>query len=167
MKRLVVYYLLYFSPLMLFSQLYVLPNEKEVFSFETENGKKMVLAQDKSSKYLVYRFGTKEKVELEYPTKDKLSWKKFSYSSYHRGGAGKNEGMDNNYLYFTNNNFKYVIYDNFVSAGDGFGYFVGIKVINLKTKKTTDIPAKHGTRQGELFLFKKNKLVTQGEEYFD
>ncbi|MEY4926599.1 MAG: hypothetical protein RI894_1035 [Bacteroidota bacterium] len=46
----------------------LLPNEECVFSFKTKSGKTMMLAKDKTEKYLIYRFGTKNNIELEFPT---------------------------------------------------------------------------------------------------
>ncbi len=144
-----------------------MPNEKEVYSFTTEKGKKMVLARDKNNNYLVYRFGTDSIIELEFPEKNKSSWKKFNYSYYHRQGGASNEGQDQNYLYFINKDYKYILYDTHVQAGNGYAYFSGIKVINMKTKKVTDIPANSKTSKGGLLEFKNNNLVTKGDELFD
>ena len=77
-----------------FAQNYILPNEKVVFSFITKNCKKMVLAKDKNNNYLIYRFGSTQKIELEYPKdKNMLSWSKFRFSFYLRGGGVQNESF--------------------------------------------------------------------------
>lgn len=84
-KLLIILYLL--VPLTFWAQ-YLLPNEEIIYSFETKNGKKMSLVKDKTNKYIQYRFGTKNKVEMEFPSeKNKESWKKFHYNSYWRGGG--------------------------------------------------------------------------------
>ena len=49
-----------------YSQTYILSNEEVIFSFQTKNGKKMVLAKDKGNEYIIYRFGSLKKIELEY-----------------------------------------------------------------------------------------------------
>ncbi|WP_130735837.1 hypothetical protein [Flavobacterium sp. J27] len=45
-----------------FAQNYLLPNEELIFGFETQRGKKLVLAKDKNNAYIIYRFGTIEKL---------------------------------------------------------------------------------------------------------
>ena len=85
-----------------FGQSFTLPNEEVIFSFNTQNGKKVTLNKDTANNYVIYRFGTKEKIEFEFPGKSKSSWTDFKYSFYLRGGGTQNEGMDLNYIYFTN-----------------------------------------------------------------
>ena len=56
-----------------FGQNFTLPNEEVVFSFDTQNGKKVTLNKDKANSYLIYGFGTKDKIEFELPGKSKSS----------------------------------------------------------------------------------------------
>ena len=58
--------------------------------------------------------------------------------------------MDLNYIYFTNKNFKYVIYDTYFAAGNKQN--IGIKIIDLKTSKTTNIK---GGRKALVDFFSK------------
>jgi hypothetical protein len=147
------------------AQAYTLSNEEVIFSFDTQNGKHVTVNKDKENKYLIYRFGTKQKVEFAFPNKTKESWKSFSYSFYMRGGGKQNEGMDLNYLVFMNNAFKYVIYDTYHAVRNK--YAIGIRIINLTTNITTDIKGKFKTRKGTLIDFRDNGLVTIGDELFD
>jgi hypothetical protein len=147
------------------SQNYILPNEELIYSFETLKGKKMVLAKDKTDNYIVYRFGTKIKVELEYPEKTKESWQKFTYSFYMRGGGTENEGMDLNYVCFINNDTKYIIYDNYIAVGNE--QKIGVKIIDLKSIKTIDLKANKKTRKGTLTDLRDNNLIKTSEEIFD
>src|SRR5882724_5416344 len=78
-------------------QSFILPNEDLIYSFATSNGKQLVLVKDKSDKYIIYRFGSKTKIEFEFPEKNKSSFSKFKYSFYLRGGGSDNAGMDLNY----------------------------------------------------------------------
>jgi hypothetical protein len=149
----------------IFAQQYLLPNESLLYSFETKNGKTMMLAKDKKDKYIIYRFGTKSKVEFEYPEKDKSSWQKLAYSFYMRGGGAKNEGMDLNYINFTSNDFKYIIYDTYEAVGNHIEF--GLKIINLKTNKKTTILGLKKTEKGSLIDFRDNELIRKCEELFD
>ncbi len=83
-------------------QKYILSNETVIFSFNTQNGKVLTVNKDKENKYIIYRFGTKDKVEFEYPNKLESSWTNFKYSYYLRGGGVQNEAMDMNSLEFVN-----------------------------------------------------------------
>ena len=56
------------------AQQYLLKNENVIFSFDTQSGKHVVLAKDKDNAYLVYRYGTTDSIEFEYPEKNKDSW---------------------------------------------------------------------------------------------
>ena len=144
---------------------YLLPNEEIIFSFKTKNGRILSLNKDKSDKYIVYRFGTKDNIELEYPEKNKSSWNKFEYSYWLRGGGIDNEGIDLNYVTFTMGNIKYVIYDTYFSRGEE--YAVGIKVIDLKTQKEIDISGLRKTRKGTIVDLRYNDLIKRGEEIYD
>jgi hypothetical protein len=148
--------LLFFS-LAAKAQRFLLKNESVIFSFDTKSGKHVVLAKDNDNAYIVYRYGTTDSVEFEYPEKNKDSWKKFKYSYYQRGGGVQNEGMDLNYLFFINNGFKYNIYDTYYAVGNKFE--IGISVINLKTSKTVDIKGIKNTRKGTVTDFRDNKLI--------
>ncbi|HEY8971304.1 MAG TPA: hypothetical protein VIM64_19505 [Puia sp.] len=139
------------------AQGYLRNNEMSIFSFHTQGGKYVMLAKDKDDAYIVYRYGTRDSIEFEYPEKNKDSWKKFKYSYYLRGGGAKNEGMDLNYLYFTNNGYKYSIYDTYYAVNNRSA--VGISVTNLKTNKTIDIKGAGNTRKGTMTDFRNNNLV--------
>ncbi len=140
---------------------YVLPNEEVIFSFETQSGKKVTLNKDKENKYIIYRFGTKNKVELEFSDKTKNSFKQFNYSFYMRGGGAQNEDMDLNYVSFTNVNYKYVIYDPYYAVGNKKE--IGIKVIDLKTSQPQTIKGNYTTRKGTLINFRDNALISVDE----
>ncbi|QNN43719.1 hypothetical protein [Pedobacter roseus] len=148
-----------------FAQNLILPGEEVLFSFETRNGKKLTLNKSKADNNIVYRFGTKDKVELEFQGKSKSSRKDFKYSFYMRGGGVQNEGMDLNYVYFSNNGFKYVVYETYEAVGNK--QEIGVKIINLKTQKTTDIKGDLKTRKGTLTDFRFNKFLEIGDELFE
>ncbi len=148
-----------------FGQSLTFSNEEVIFSFQTQSGKKVTLNKDKQNNYIVYRFGTKEKIKFEFPEKSKSSWTNFKYSFYLRGGGTQNEGMDLNYIYFVNKNFKYVIYNTYFAVGNK--QTVGLKIINLKTNKTTDIKGDRKTQKGTLVNFRDNNLLEIGDELFD
>ena len=146
-------------------QAFTLPDEELKFSFTTQNGKKVTVNKGKENNYLIYRFSSKDKIEFAFPDTSKNSWKAFKYSFYLRGGGPQNEGMDLNYLYFTNNGFRYVVYDTYYAVGNK--QEIGIKIINLTTNKTTNIKGDRKTRKGTLTGFRDNNLVEIGEELFD
>ncbi|UQB68248.1 hypothetical protein [Epilithonimonas zeae] len=137
--------LLFLIPSTIWSQ-YLLPNEEIVYSFETKNGKKMALVKDKTNKYIQYRFGTKSKIEMEFPKeRTKESWKQFHYNSYWRGGGVANAGMEIDNLQFFNNGVEYLLFRTYHAEGEV--YSAGIIVTN-KTKKTTRIIGNYKTVKG-------------------
>jgi hypothetical protein len=164
-KKCSILFLVLFSSINSFAQDYTLQNEELIFSFATKNAKQGTLSKDKANGYIIYRFGTKDKVEFEYPTKTKSSFSAFTYSFLMRGGGTQNEGVDLNYVYFTNKGFKYVIYDTYYATGNKKE--IGIKIINLITNKTTNIKGAIKTPKGTLVDFRDNNLLMIGEEIFD
>ena len=147
------------------AQLYLLKNEISIFSFDTKNGKHMELAKDSNDAYIIYRFGKTNKIEFEYSSKDKASWKKFSFSTEIRGGGTQNEGIDLNYVYFINKKFKYVIYSTYFARGQITK--TGIKIFDLNKNTMIDIPAKAKTVKGTLTDIRDNNLIGVGNEFFD
>jgi len=147
------------------AQRYLLNNETVVFSFNTQNGKHVTLARDKSNSYIVYRYGTPDSVELEFPEKSKESWKKFKYAWYLRGGGAANAGMDLNYFYFTTNGYRYYIYDVYYAEEKKYG--IGVGVTDLKTNKTITIRGVKKTQKGTLINLRDNNLVERDEDMID
>jgi hypothetical protein len=144
---------------------YTLENEVVIFSFSIKNGKTAVLSKDKNNGYIIYRFGTKDKIELEYPKeKTSASWKKFTYSSYLRGGGIDNLGMDLNYIAFVNGDYKYVLYTTYVAEG-GDESNLGIKVFDNKSDKLiANSKGKKSTWKGNLTVFRDSELINRDEE---
>lgn len=146
---------------------FVLPNEVVVLSFKTKKKKQVFLCRDKDDRYLVYRFGSKSKVELQFPGKlDETSFQKFEYSSYFRGGGVENLAMNLDYLSFTNSGYRYVIYKTYASESVGHEDEVGIRVIHLKTQKETSIEGDFNTFEGG-FPEDVMEKVTQSETLYD
>lgn len=139
------------------AQRFLQKGEILLFSFDTRAGKHVVLARDKENAYLVYRFGTKDSVEFEYPEKNRDSWLKFVFSYYDRGGGVQNEGENLNYVSFTNNGYRYSLYDSWYAEQNEFS--VGISVTNLKTNKTVVIRGEPKTRKGTLRDFRGNNWL--------
>ena len=139
-------------------QNYVLENENVIISFQTKNNKFVYLCQDKNEKYIVYRFGTKEKIELEYPkVKDITSWSKFEFFSYLRGGGIENDAKDLNEISFQNHQNQYTIYQNYYS--DEEKYEIGINVVNLNTNKTIRIIGDNKTKKGTLIDLRDSENI--------
>lgn len=146
---------------------FVLTNEVVVLSFKTKKKKQVFLCRDKDNRYLVYRFGSKSKVELQFPGKlDETSFQKFEYSSYFRGGGVENLAMNLDYLSFTNSGYRYVIYKTYASESVGNEDEVGIRVIHLKTQEETNIEGDFNTFEGG-FPEEIMEKVTQTETLYD
>ncbi|MGI4759076.1 MAG: hypothetical protein ACRYF0_00110 [Janthinobacterium lividum] len=88
------------------------PGETTVFSFRTSRGKVASLCEGPKAAYLVYRFGTASKVELQYPAVlDTSSWRKFTYHKHYYDGTN-NASEDVNQLSFTIGTVEYMLFDN-------------------------------------------------------
>lgn len=163
MKKIATYFTLIISFLIANSAIAQLDlgNEEIVYSFKTEKGKSVVLCVTIDKDYMIYRYGTDEKVELEFPNiLNETSFTRFKYYYLHRGGGPQNAGMDMNYIVFKNGSYKYVIYDEI----DEDVTHCGIRVTDEKTGKTTDIKGIFSTRTGTLTDFRTNELVEVFEE---
>lgn len=144
------------------SQSLKLEDETVIFSFKTKKGKTMNLVMGKDEKYMAYRFGTENKVELQFPETLENTFEQFTYSSYFRGGGAMNEGLDLNYLSFKGETHKFVIYSEW-SAGededDEGTTSVGIKIIDLSSQKEIVIEGVPSSVKGGLVDFRFNGLV--------
>jgi|SRR5690606_38844434 len=112
MKKLLIIALLAFLFTNAFAQdKLIFPNEDVIYSFETKNGKMMVLVKDKNNAYIQYRFGSENKIELEFPNERTAeSWEQFAYNSYWRGGGKENSGMEIDNIQFMNNGYTYLVF---------------------------------------------------------
>lgn len=142
--------------------------ETVVFSFATKAGKTAALCRGSKGAYLVYRFGTAAKVELQYPAKlDASSWQKFTYWAYSRGGGAANEGVESSQLAFKNGGIEYTLSDENRAVYDknheedyrrGVGIDVRIK------GKTVSIVGLAATAVGDLSSVKNDGKVKIDEE---
>lgn len=134
-----------------------LANEEIIFSFKTEkNGKVLSVCISQEPDYIVYRFGSKDNVELEYPSNKTDSWNCFTYDYYLRGGGAANEGVDLNYLSFERENYIYRVYDEYYAASDSNS--VGVKVIDKITNKEIDISGISKEKIGTLVTLRESKI---------
>jgi hypothetical protein len=136
-------------------------NEKTIFSFQVANSAKIatIAVSTVKPEYIVYRFGTAAKVELKFPQDKVNSWQQFTYSFYFRGGGAANEGLDMNYLSFTNGNFKYTVYQEYVAVGNQ--EYVGIRILDTKTNKKYEVSGDSGNTVGSLLTLRDDARVTK------
>ncbi len=132
--------------------------ETVLFGFQMEKSSKFVaFCTNKKEDYMVYRFGTAAKVELEYPQNRKDTWSKFSQIHFGEECDRKGKGS---YLAFTIGDVGYTVRErcffNDESIADknaaDEAYQVDIEVKNAKTGKTTVLMGREGTRSGSLEL---------------
>ncbi len=132
-------------------------DEKVILSFNIdESGKILSLCVSDEQDYIVYRFGTTENIELEYPGDKKDSWNKFTYSYYLRGGGKENDGLDLNYLQFEIGNYLYKVYEEY-SANDDRTY-VGVKIINETDNNESDIIGDSKNKIGSLIYLRETQV---------
>lgn len=125
-----------------------LNTEKLVISFQTKGGGKTVsICMDRDGGYLVYRFGTKENIELEYPADKAQAWDKFTYD-YDTKTA-------HNSLQFENGGFRYEVYQQDYAGSDDLK--IGVKVTELATGKATDMAGLSDSLMGYWYDLQGNK----------
>lgn len=145
--------------------MHVKAKETAVIAFKTSDGKYVTLAMAKDKSYIVYRYGTKEKVEYEWPKeKDSTSLSKFKYAFFLRGGGPENEGMDLNHLYFEDDFNKFVLFDIFYASTDS--HRIGVTITSKSNPDDIkDIKGVVKTEVGSLTDFRTNKIISVTEEY--
>lgn len=137
-------------------------NEELIYSFEMQKNNKIVcLCNEKTEKYIVYRFGIRKKIELEYPPKlDESSWQKFQFYGEKRFGGSENLGFVDYKIQFTNRNVKYEIFE--ISNDESNEQKTGVKVnvngiINI-------LSGNYNTRNGTLLKLDDKKMITNMSE---
>ncbi|MCD6010687.1 MAG: hypothetical protein K0Q79_549 [Flavipsychrobacter sp.] len=138
-------------------------NEEVILGFKLLNSNKTVLlCRQKENKYIVYRFGTNDNVELEYPAApDTRSWKLFTYHGYSRGGGIANEAMEDYWISFKNNGVEYTIYEDWY-IGDGSSH-LGISIKD--GKKEINLKAKLSSKTGTLGLLQAQESTIHNSAY--
>jgi len=106
-----------------------LPKENIAFSFKTNPKEKIAsICIGPQRSYLVYRYGTQNHIELNYPTDPNFSsWKSFSFNSYVRAGGELNDPKGAREISFSNSGTDYSVYQNWGSEND---YEIGILIIS-------------------------------------
>jgi hypothetical protein len=139
-------------------------NEEVLFSFPMKDSKKRlaVCVEKDSQEYIVYRYGTMDKLELIFPERKTDSWSKFVYSYYFRGGGAENEGQDLNYLTFENHGFQYRLYQEYTAVSEDTE--VGILVTDLATGKETRIIGEAEEAEGNLIILRDSDKITIANE---
>jgi len=136
-------------------------NEEIVFAFQLKNQKWVSVCREKNDQYIVYRFGTEKKIELEYPNKlDSTSWQQFTFKGYSRGGGKANAAMWYGFLHFVNENAQYEVYETWNSEDDNEYCGITVKVIQKDIKMVGLLK----TRKGHLLSLDNSKIKMEEEE---
>lgn len=127
-----------------------LPAEKTIISFETKSKKVLSVCKKLDQSYLVYRFGTQKRTELQFPKNlDKASWKKFDFQGMSRGGGRANAGFGDYSLSFKNGNAEYTVFQQWSDEDDT--YDIGVTIID-STGKVFTLTGLKKTQEGSLTL---------------
>lgn len=143
------------------------PGETTVLSFVTSSGKMASVCEGPKRAYLVYRFGTATKTELQYPAVlDASSWRKFTYSAYHRPGGVENAGMENHELSFKNGKAEYTLIDHTeaYSRKGGEENYRRTVSLNVFLNKLLDIAVRQSSVNGSLYFGDEERELVSMEE---
>lgn len=137
------------------------PNEEIIFACQLKNLKWVSVCKEKNGNYIVYRFGKKVKIEMQYPAVlDSTSWQQFTFQGYVRGGGKANAAMRFGYLNFYNNSINYEVYDLWNSEDDKEDCGVSVK----QNKKTIDMKGNLRNKKGSLVeLIYEDKIKKEPE----
>lgn len=141
-----------------------LVQDETVLSFTAAQNEIITLAIDKNSNSIIFKHESKEN-NILFPKKSESKVLPFIYSFYLRGGADNNEGMDLNYVQFTLDGVKYVLYE--TSHYGDKNINVGLKTLDQNNNIISDKKAQPGTVKGTLIGLRDSNLVQHGEELFD
>lgn len=90
-------------------------NENLIYTFKVKNSEKRVsIGVAKNCEYLVYRFGTIDKIELEYIAEYNSETKKFNYFRDNQTLSPPRNLLEN--ISFQNNNYQYAVYSNYLET---------------------------------------------------
>ena len=137
------------------------PTEEIIFTFQVKNQKWVSVCKEKNGKYLVYRFGKQNKIELQYPAiLDSNSWNQFTFKGYTRGGGKGNAAMHYAFLNFNKNGINYEVYETWDSEDDKEKCGVFVRV-----KNTFDMMGNLKSRKGNLLeLLYEDKIKVEEEK---
>lgn len=141
----------------------VKPGEEIAFSFPIKHSAKtVVVCRELHDKYIVYRFGSPNKVDLQYPAApDTNSWKLFKYRGYTRGGGKANLARGEYSLEFVNNGVQYKIHEDWSSEDDSFD--ISIDIEGKDFSKSLEGDPKY--RQGDMGYFVGDDAVLHNYMY--
>jgi len=97
---------------------FIRANEKLVMEFNTLSGKRLVISADRDGKYIVYRFGSQNHVELQFPNDLNHSYAVFKLSTETRGRKAPPSGFTYTQIHFSNGDFTYNIFNQFEENGN-------------------------------------------------
>ena len=167
-KIVIIFFVLICSPAVYaqYDSLLCKPNENTVFAFQLENNKWVSINKEKTGKYLVYRFGNKDKIELQVPAVlDTTSRNRFLFSGYNRGGGKENAAMHFGYLSFRNKETVYEVYELWNSEDDIEHCGLTVMIDDKKPINLTGVlKNRHGNLLGLLYEEKVKKVAEEKTE---
>lgn len=139
------------------------PNEEIIFSFQISNKKWVSVCKEKREKYIVYRFGNQNKIELQYPANpDSASWQLFTFKGYSRGGGTQNAAMNIAFLNFSNKDSDYEVFEIWNSEDDKEK--CGVTISTGTSNKTVALQGILESRKGYLLsLSDSDKIKLESE----
>ena len=125
--------------------------EETLFAFANQAGKLMSVCRGPQASYLVYRFGTPARIELQFPDKlDGSSWKQFEFEGRRRGGGKRNAGFFAYSLSFSTQGASYTVYQDENSEDDSYQIGIDIAVRGKQASIKGVVKGVIKTQQGSL-----------------
>lgn len=137
------------------AQKITMKHEETIFSFVTSENKTVVIAYEKQQNYVVFRYGTNEKIEVEVRESKTNAEKKFKYSFFKRGTSKHTNYLDLNYLNVNVGSMQYVVYEDYISLGNEPE--IGIIITDANIGERVEIKGDFKTKNGSLNFFRENE----------
>jgi hypothetical protein len=140
-------------------------DEEVIFSFKKKGEFKYVsICKEVHAAYLVYRFGTPQRIELQFPAElNSDSWKKFRLNGRYRGGGKRNLAFSEYALSFENGGVEYLVNDIWDAVEETYS----INVIVGIGKKRYEVTGDKNTQEGSLRQLEWESEHIQNKEFSD
>lgn len=125
-------------------------DENLIFSFETNKGLSIILAEDTLKKAILFRYGKEGDIQIEFPYHKENSYSKFRFAS----GFDTLALKEFNYIQFRDKGYLYRICDEYYSTGNIRKVF--LRVYDCKAGEVNDFVGKPNASKGGLEVFRNN-----------
>ncbi len=112
-------------------------SERLVFGFDAARSHRIAAVCSVGDTALVYRFGTRDTVQLRFPPQGEAWRQRFGHDAYDRMGGAENEGLHLQHLTFSNQGYCYQVFQE--SSAGTLHPAVGVRLWAPGSRSATEI----------------------------